>query len=65
LQLGHVGDALFQQFGRVLFGAKIDSVVGIEIFLAELLSVVYAIRFGRLACPAHEVSLLLKVRAEV
>ena len=65
LQFGHVGDALFEQFNRVLFGAKIASVAGIEIFQADFLAIVYAIWFGQLACPAHEVSLLLKVRAEV
>ena len=65
LQLGHVRDSCFQQFGRVLFGANIAGVTRIEIFQADFLAIVYAIWFGQLACPAHEVSLLLKVRAEV
>src|SRR5439155_15910766 len=60
LQLGHVGDALFQQFGRMLFGANIAGVAGIEIFQADFLAIVYTIWFGQLALLAHEVSLLLK-----
>jgi len=55
-------DALFQQFGRVLLERYRRLSLGSKSFQADFLAIVYAIWFGQLACPAHEVSLLLKVR---